>query len=218
MRRAIRFQMNSPDKIALVSPFWRPNFNCELHSCEGAVMLRGRHDGRKRYPIDPLLLHMEEGEPKHRMFRSLYILRTLAVILFAGKIAEMDDEKNLVKSCWEVSAANCTAKLYNIREVTPGLVALTAVSAWRILLPPEDWHQDEDRFHFWRKCIFTAIDAEKNYPKEQPRPFHETMFQLNEWLFGQASRSSGNEKSEQALALQADQTRTQSEELRGRAK
>jgi hypothetical protein len=60
------------------------------------------------------------------------------------------------------------------------------------LLPPEDRHQDEDRFHFWRKCIFTATDAEKKYPEGIPRPFHETMSQLNEWLFGQASRSSGN--------------------------
>jgi hypothetical protein len=50
------------------------------------------------------------------------------VILFAGKVAEVDDEKNVIRSCWDVSAANCTAKLYNIREVTPGLIALAAVS------------------------------------------------------------------------------------------
>ncbi|KAF8316204.1 uncharacterized protein EI90DRAFT_3293745 [Cantharellus anzutake] len=202
MRRAIRFQMNSPGNIALVFPFWRPDHNCELHSCDGAVQLRGTPDGRRRYPIDPLLIHMQEGEPKHWMFRSCYILRTLGVILFAGKLPEMDNAKNVIKSCWDISAPNCTAKVYNIREVTPGLIALAAVSAWRVLLPPEDRHQDEDRFHFWRKCLIMAIGAEKKYAKGRPMPFHETMSQMNEWLFGQASGQSGNEKLEQVPVSQ----------------
>ncbi|KAF8334903.1 uncharacterized protein EI90DRAFT_3120718 [Cantharellus anzutake] len=94
------------------------------------------------------------------------------------------------------------AKVYNIHEVTPGLIALAAISAWRVLLPPEDRHQDEDRFHFWRKCLIMAIGAEKKHTKGRPMPFHKTMSQMNKWLFGQASGQSGNEKLEQVLVSQ----------------
>ncbi|KAF8315985.1 uncharacterized protein EI90DRAFT_3021728 [Cantharellus anzutake] len=117
MQWAIRFQMSSPKKIALVFLFWRPDANCKLHSCKGAV---------------ECLMDIEDiPSTLSSIWLTITQLQSLAVILFAGKVAEVDDEKNVIRSCWDVSAANCTEKLYNIREVTPGLIALAAILAAR---------------------------------------------------------------------------------------
>ncbi|KAF8341590.1 uncharacterized protein EI90DRAFT_3116687 [Cantharellus anzutake] len=115
----------------LIFPFW-DWMEGPLWGCEMAKVLRGIRDPKGKYPDNPPVLFPPEHKDDPRfLMNSPYVTEGIRALLFATGTPLFNtdgDDITLDQLAWNHCAANCTAKKYNIVEVTPGLVALSAVS------------------------------------------------------------------------------------------
>ncbi|KAF8324661.1 uncharacterized protein EI90DRAFT_3240284 [Cantharellus anzutake] len=160
----------------LIFPFW-DRMEGPLWGCEMAKVLRGIWDPKGKYPDNPPVLFPPEHKDDPRfLMNSPYVTEGIRALLFAAGTPLFNTDGNditLDQSAWNHCAANCTAKKYNIVEVTPGLVALSAVLVWSALLPPEHHVDAECKFH----------NFEETLPRGMKQHFQEMMDNHNIFLF-----------------------------------